>query len=429
MKYKRATLLMTAMALTGLALGTGVAGGSMQHPAVVSEDAATHTPHLESDTAIPKPLALAVAELNGTMYVGGKFHSVQNAGRTTSYTRNNIVAFDADSPTIHSFAPDLNGTVFSLLGVGDSIYVGGQFTTVDGTARAAIAKLDAQTGELDTAFKPKINTGRVSEIRLVNDRLLVSGTFSRRLLAIDPDTGANTGYINLAIAGVLPLAPNKTEVYRFAVNPAGTRLVGVGNFTSVDGQNRRRAFMLTLGDTSASLNSWYYPPLDKKCISNTPTRQAYLDDVDFSPDGSYFVFAATGFVPTTTAEIGTMVCDAAARFETNIAAPVKPTWINYTGGDTLHSVAITGAAVYVQGHNRWLDNPQGKDTKGPGAVDRPGIGAINPVTGMALPWDPRKPAAQGGQDFFVTDQGLWVVSDSTRFGGKYHKGIAFAPLP
>jgi hypothetical protein len=36
-------------------------------------------------------------------------------------------------------------------------------------------------------------------------------------------------------------------VYRFAVNPAGTRLVAVGNFTSVGGQTRYRAFMLTLG--------------------------------------------------------------------------------------------------------------------------------------------------------------------------------------
>jgi hypothetical protein len=28
--------------------------------------------------------------------------------------------------------------------------------------------------------------------------------------------------------------------------------------------------------------------------------------------------------------------------------------------------------VYVQGHNRWLDNPYGKDFAGPGAVERKG---------------------------------------------------------
>jgi hypothetical protein len=34
----------------------------------------------------------------------------------------------------------------------------------------------------------------------------------------------------------------------------------VGNFTSVAGQARSRAFMADLGTTSASLNSWYYQP-------------------------------------------------------------------------------------------------------------------------------------------------------------------------
>jgi hypothetical protein len=113
-------------------------------------------------------------------------------------------------------------------------------------------------------------------------------------------------------------------------------------------------------------------------------KQAYIEDVDFSPDGSYFVFGSTGFVPATTTEIGTAICDAAVRFETNISNPASPTWINYTGGNTIHSVIATGAAVYVQGRFRWLDNPYGRDSAGPGAVDRVGIGAIDSITGKAL---------------------------------------------
>ena len=46
-----------------------------------------------------------------------------------------------------------------------------------------------------------------------------------------------------------------------------------------------------------------------------------------------------------------------SRFETNNLSPERPTWINYTGGDSLKSVGVTSAAVYVQGHSRWLDNP------------------------------------------------------------------------
>lgn len=421
-------------AVLGVLAGlTGVPAGavaSVQQPDVVGEDPVNYTPHLAEVGGEP-PLALALAQTGDTMYVGGRFSAVQNAARTTTVDRDNLVAFSATTGALStSFTPSFDGPVYALLATGGSVYVGGSFDTVNGTARPAIAKLDAATGALDTGFQPSaVPGGRVSEIRLVGGRLLVGGTFGRNLVALNPTTGANTRYVDLAIDGKLPLSASKTEVYRFAVNPAGTRLVAVGNFTSVGGQGRRRAFMLDLATGGATLSPWYYQPLDDKCRSNTPTRQAYLDDVDFSPDGSYFVFAATGYVPEFTSQIGTHVCDAAARFETDVLHPTEPTWINYTGGDTLHSVAVTGAAVYVQGHNRWLDNPQGRDSKGPGAVDRLGIGAIGPDTGSALPWNPGKPAAQGGQDFLATATGLWVASDSRRFDGEYHRGIAFAPLP
>jgi hypothetical protein len=145
---------------------------------------------------------------------------------------------------------------------------------------------------------------------------------------------------------------------------------------------------------------------------------AYLKDVDFSPDGSYFALVSTGFVPEE-GDLFKTICDAAARFETDVANPHRPMWINYTGGDTLTSVAATGAAVYVQGHNRWLDNPYGRDSKAAGAVDRPGIGAIDPITGKALPWDPAKPARNGGQALLSTRTVYgWAVTASDSPGNR-----------
>ncbi len=430
-KMQRA-LLTTVAAVIGSVLATsGGASGSRLQPTVVSEVAASYTPHVASDAFVAKPLALAVRRVHHTIYVGGRFHSVENADRTVTYIRNDLVAFNETTGEVSpTFVPVFDGPVFALLGAGDSVYVGGQFSTVNGISRPGIVKLDAVTGAVDRAFQPDvIRGGRVSEIRLIDGRLLVAGNFPRQLVALNPATGADTHYISLPISGKLPLSTAKTEVYRFAVNPDRTRLVGVGNFTTVDGRDRKRAFMLDLGASSVSVDPWYYPPLENKCMSDRSSKQAYLEDVDFSPEGDYFVFAATGFVPETQAEIGTAVCDAAARFDTADPSPTRPVWINYTGGDTLHAVAVTGAAVYVQGHNRWLDNPSGQNSKGPGAVDRHGIGAIDPASGMALPWQVYKPAEQGGQDFLVTKLGLWVVSDSHRWGRDYHNGIAFAPLP
>ena len=118
-----------------------------------------------------------------------------------------------------------------------------------------------------------------------------------------------------------------------------------------------------------------------------------------------------------------------SRFETDNLNPSKPTWINYSGGDSLKSVAVTGAAVYVQGHSRWLDNPFGVDQKVGTAVDRLGGGAVDPVTGMALPWNPVMPQQAGGFQILPTATGVWFATDGTRFGGKYRPGIRFAPLP
>ena len=60
--------------------------------------------------------------------------------------------------------------------------------------------------------------------------------------------------------------------------------------------------------------------------------------------------------------------------------------------------------------------------------ERPGIGAIDPVTGKALPWNPTKSRFHGTMALFATPQGLWVGSDGTAFGREDHAGIGFAPL-
>jgi hypothetical protein len=81
-----------------------------------------------------------------------------------------------------------------------------------------------------------------------------------------------------------------------------------------------------------------------------------MRDVEFAPDGSYFIVVTTGGAPDRNV---TSLCDTAARFETPIINDpnrASETWKNCTGGDTLYSTAVTGAAVYLGGHQRWLDN-------------------------------------------------------------------------
>ena len=415
-----------SLSVATLVAAPSAVGTTVTHPSVVSDDPVNYTPNIIDGGGVDHTHANAVRQLGNTMYVGGTFALVQPPGGAT-VARSDIVAFSATNGALTSFAPAIDGEVWGIAASGDSDYVGGQFRLVNGVNRRAIVKLNATTGAVDTSFNAGFPSGKVTDVELVNGRLLVAGSIPGKLLALNPATGANTGYVNLNIDGSVSSLAGPTDVYRIAVNPAGTKLVAIGNFTSVNGQTRSRAFMADLGANSATLNAWYYQPLTRACRATRIPQQ--IRGVDFSPDGSYFVLAATGYIPTDTRNIGTDICDAAARFDTNVTSPTRPKWINYTGGDSLYSAVVTGAAVYVQGHQRWMDNPQGNNSAGPGAVPRSGIAALDPETGRALPWNPGKTRANGGRDMLATSAGLWVASDGARFAGELRDNIAFCPLP
>ena len=75
-------------------------------------------------------------------------------GGGATLTRNNIFAFDATSGTIDTtFVPNINGEVKALaLGPDGGIFVGGTFATVNGVTARRLAKLNAISGQLVTAF-------------------------------------------------------------------------------------------------------------------------------------------------------------------------------------------------------------------------------------------------------------------------------------
>ena len=445
---------------------------AVQHPAVVSANAADETPQLVPSTAVPRPHADAIASVGRWTVVGGLFDTVSQGG-TTYDGLSGIVAFDTLSGEVDpDFDPLIEGG--QIWGVEieqatGSVFVAGDFTTVNGVERRGLVKLSLDTGDALPGFNPYFSTGRVNDVLLTTlagrARLLVAGGMKGKLESVDPATGRNDGYVDTVVADPIPGAWGTLSVYRIAVDPSGTHLAATGNFQTVDGQTRRHFFMLDLengpgqllpvGTPGTTLSDWHYPGFDKDCSSTAPRRVAYLQGVDWSPDGSHFTVAATGQIPKSRSDIwysrlgdanlpNTTVCDAFGRFA--LADDTKPQWINYTGGDSVWVVADTGAAVYAQGHFKYVDNPDGFASIGIGdratcptydpktqlggcATRRAGLAAVDPDTGLAIDtWRPAVPTRTGGKAITATPTGIWFGADSDSFGSEQHFGVAFAPL-
>lgn len=406
------------------ALAPAPAHADIAHPQVVSANPVDSTPHVLDGTV------RAIAVVGSTVVVGGNFEKVREAGSgKPTIARHNLFAYDmATGKVSTTFKPAVDGTVYALQsGTGGTVYAGGTFKKVNGVSTGTLARLQAATGAPVAAFQPKIPWGRVFTMIRRGERIYVGGAFTQvagqartGLARVDATTGKPDPAFDIKVTD-----PRKgaLKVFNLAVNPQDTRLVINGTFTRVNGERRYQIAMIDTTASPARPTTWSTERYSTLC--NYAAFDTYMRGMDFSPDGSYFVVVTTGG-PYGTSQL----CDTAARWETNrTGSRQNPTWVNWTGGDTLLSTAVTGAAVYVGGHQRWQDNPYGFDTPGPGAVERPGIAALNPATGKALSWNPTRTRGHGVEALVATPKGLLVGSDTDQLGHEFHGRIGMFPLP
>ncbi|SDL58194.1 hypothetical protein [Nonomuraea jiangxiensis] len=399
--------------LARAALAAIIASAPTAHPGVVSADPVDTTPHVLDG------IVNAIAVVGGTAVVGGSFSEVSDAARTTVYPRANLFAFDlATGRVLPDFAPNVAGPVYGLA-AGDhgTVYVGGEFIGIDNRRSRSLARLSLSDGSLVPGFTSRIGGGMVTTLAREGSRLYVGGDFLSPRTAL-ARLDANTGAADPGFA-IKPDDPLTSGVKVHALDVSGGRLVVDGSFTTLDGHSRPQLGLIDVSGRTAKVAPWRTEAYARRCADAFPS---YVRGLDFAPDGSYFAVVTTGGAR------GGM-CDTAARFETYAKGTnIRPTWVNSTGGDSLYAVSATGAAVYVGGHQRWLDNPRGRDSPGPGAVSRPGIGAIHPRTGKALTWNPTRERGIGVKAFSANSSGLLVGSDTTRLGREYHARIGMFPL-
>lgn len=437
-------LLLVLPALSALGALTGPSTAATAATAAAAQAGAPSAVRMPGDVPSKRtPWVLdgevtKIVQVGDTMVAGGLFTQVADPMGGTVHARQNLVAFDASTGLVSTtFAPTLDGQVQQLAPgpTPGTVYVAGDFTKVNGKGPNHLQLLDVTTGLAVPGFRAPTTNGGIETMELLpGGRLFIGGFFTKvggvahgQLATLDAATGALDPFLDLTVAGNHNTgagAKAPVGIREAGLTPAGDRMVVVGNFRTVDGLARDQIVMLDLtGPTAAVATDWYTTGYTPICSPNA--FDSYVRDVEMSPDGSFFVVATTGGPHSGT------LCDTAARFETYaVGTSLLPTWTDASGGDTLWGVEITRAAVFVGGHNRWMNNPSGSDRAGQGAVPRPGLSALDPDTGVPLRWNPgRNPRGEAAYEIHETETGVWVLSDTDWIGDRRYQRprIAFFP--
>jgi hypothetical protein len=426
----RAGLAMAATALLLTISGAAFAVGADQSTLVNMTPSAA-TPNINDGNVY------AIVQIGTRIIVGGDFTNANPPGDTNAahaVTRRSIIAFDAITGQIDTgFVPSLNGTVRALIPgpSADTVYVGGSFGTVNGTASKALTLISTTTGQIMPGFAPSSINGTVWAIVHAGTRLVVGGQFTTvggvthdGVAAVNATTGAvDNAYMSVQFTGHHNYngtsgANGAVGPHEMDLSPDGTRLVIVGNFKNANGVLHDQIAIVDVGASSATLDTtWNTAAYSAACSSGS--FDTYMRGVSFAPDGSYFVVVATGGGGTTFNNDGTRsLCDTAARWNMGTSGTnVRPVWTDYSGNDSFESVTTAGAAIYVGGHFRWLNNANGSDSAGSGAVPRPGIAALDPANGMPFAWNPgRNPRGAGAYALYASANGLYAGGDTDFIG-------------
>jgi PKD repeat protein len=235
-------LLALVLSAWGLALGAPLSVADTVPTPGAGTPAGTTDPATVSADALPtwqiNGVVWAQVVVGNTVYATGSFTKARPPGAASGSPSEipvgNLIAYDITTgQRISSFSHTLNaqGMAIEKSADGSRIYVGGDFTTVDGQPRGHIAAFDTATGALVTTFAPSFNS-TVRAIAVAGSTIYVGGQFTSV-------NGAARGYaasvrLNGSTGSWRPWA-NDGYVWALQPTPDGSKVVLGGQFTMLNG--------------------------------------------------------------------------------------------------------------------------------------------------------------------------------------------------
>ena len=221
------------------------------------------------------------------VYLGGAFTSVNGKPRS------GLAAIDANTGRLTAWAPKANHAVLALVASpsGDSIYAGGEFTSINGIARGHVVAISASTGRVRKEWNPHANLP-VYSLATSGRRVYLGGEFRKV-------NGRNRQHLAAVHRGEGKLYPNWTPttngiVRTLGLSPNKSRLYAGGNYSVISG--KRRPNLAALHPATGAVKDWSpNPRVDNDyqvfdlAVSN---KAVYVAGGGQNPDGTAEAFGA-----------------------------------------------------------------------------------------------------------------------------------------
>ena len=305
--------------------------------------------------------------INGnTVYAGGQFSNARPAGSAPGVNttpRNNLLAYNLTTGNlIASFNPNLNGQVLALAVSpdGSRLYVGGDFTTVNGVKRGGFAAFDTSTGSLVASFHPDTNYA-VRTIVATNTVVYFGGKFA----TVAGVARSNLAAVRASDGAVLGWAPTASDrVNAMVMTPDGSRLIVGGAFTTVNGAPAYG--LASLDSNDGTLLPWAAGNVVRNAGNNAAILGLSADSNAVYGSGYVFGSLADGNLE------GSFSADPDSG---------QINWVEDCHGDT-PSISANGSALYTVSHAHYCGTVGGFPQSNPWATNmRHAMAFTTQVTG------------------------------------------------